>query len=126
MLVEAAKEVGYGFKLDHKHIAGIPDLLISAKGVGPAFVEVKIIKGSDIVLLSPLQILVISRLQAAGAVAGVVAARPLDAGNYDLFVCRDMNDRVCRLGNSYARLHKARGGKWPIIDIIQLLRQPVT
>lgn len=120
-LIKALKDAGgYGWKTDHKHMAGLPDLTMAHPYTGGVYIEVKLLAGdNNIVLVSPIQTETIKRMQAAGFNVGVAAIKRLDVGVYEIYVTYDPSK--VRLDNTFIVMLKTKGGIWPILSIMQAI-----
>ena len=101
---------GYGMKMQNKHIAGVPDLLLSLPHTGAVIVEVKVKGGA----LTPLQKLTIQSMRNGGIKTGWAIVEYIGNGNAVVWAGNDVDNFGIK-GNSMA---KERGGNWPIEYII--------
>lgn len=120
-IVDAANKAGiYGTKINQKYLAGFPDILLITKETGSVFIEVKKLeKNSTVVLLSPIQVRILTKMKIAGAKLGVMTLTYLSAGNYQIWVTKE-TDRV-RLDASYKRFDKVLQKDWPLQEILEFL-----
>ena len=118
-LIEDLKELGgWGYKTDHKHMAGLPDLVLVHPETRAMFLEVKITGPSGIVLLSPIQMATMKKMKERGAPIGVVAIRPV-FGTHDYEVwATPMVDQI-RVNENYKKFDKLKGEKWPILQVMR-------
>lgn len=119
MIVSCIELGGFATKMASSYGSGIPDLLLALPGVGSCFAEVKLLtKSYDIVLISPIQTVVMRKMQQAGIRVCVVAVRNTDKnGRYDVYVSSRTD--ATKLDGNYLRFVKAFGQKWPIEEIIR-------
>ncbi len=79
MLVDAVVSAGgFGLKMSHRHLVGVPDLLLKLPGFDAAFVEVKQAteprqKLSRVLAVTPLQLAYLQKTSAAGMPSGVLS-----------------------------------------------------
>jgi hypothetical protein len=115
-----AVPTGYGFKNQNKFLAGLPDLYLSIRDVGRAFIELKCngtIKQQ--IETTTLQKLHLTRLQQSGTAASVAVVIPAEKGAYDVWLTTDVNQTHID-PNKFFRLTKPKGKDWPIEDMIRV------
>lgn len=118
-MIAALKEAGgWGYKTDHKHMSGLPDLELMHPSTGVVKIEVKITGPSGIILLSPIQVHTLSKMKACGAKVGVAAVLQVSAGKYIIYSSPDCT--LTRVKEGIHRIHiKNVGEPWPILEIMR-------
>lgn len=120
VLVDSVKkEGGYGFKMNHKFLSGIPDLFLSHPKQGSVLIEVKVLEpGQRTVLVSPIQAETIRRLRLAGTRCGVAAIRAGTPGVATIYMTDDHTKNI--LDDSFVILEKKYGELWPILEMMKI------
>lgn len=121
LLIQALKDAGgYGWKTDHKHMGGLPDLTVGHMSTGVVYIETKLLVGeNNIVLVSPIQTATMQRMQKAGFNVGVAAIKRFSPGDYEIYVTSNVSK--VRLDVTFTALKKVKGDTWPILKIMKIL-----
>jgi hypothetical protein len=117
-IVEAArKDRGYAIKMQNRHLAGVPDLLVSFNGTGPALIEVKI--SGSVLKLTPLQRITLQKMRLSGVMCGWLACELPAPGEMVLHVGTDFD--AVSVKQSVKTYYKSRGEAIPIKEIVKMI-----
>lgn len=124
---QVRKEGGYGHKMSHQFLAGVPDLLLIHPDLGTWVVEVKFLslpKGYVPIGTTKLQEEHLRRINEAGGKACVIVVVK-DGDEYTLYATTSFEQmQTGRWEKKFPTsigMTKKRGEKWPIVDLLKIL-----